>query len=65
MPNQASNEVLLFTKCSNLNTEKCLYTKKPETILSLFSSPENFAVSDQKVQELNDTCTVCGWYQKK
>ena len=63
MPNQDSNDALLFTKCINLNTEHCQYTKSPETILSLFSDPENFPVSDQKVRELNDICSQCDSYQ--
>ena len=63
MPNQAPNDTLLFTKCSNLNTDNCLYTKSPEMILSLFSDPENFAIDDQRVQELNYRCSQCDSYQ--
>ena len=51
MSNQAPNDVLLFTKCSNLNTDPCLYGKSPELILSLFSDPENFVIDNQGVQE--------------
>ena len=63
MPNQAPNDTLLFTKCINLNSEHCLYTKKPETILSLLSDPANFAIDDLKVRELNDICSQCDSYQ--
>jgi hypothetical protein len=59
MPNQK----LLFTKCTNLNTDQCLYSKSPEMILTLFSDPANFAIDDLKVQELNDTCSQCDSYQ--
>jgi hypothetical protein len=63
MPNQAPNDTLLFTKCSNLNADNCQYTKSPEMILSPFSDPANFAIDAQKVQELNDTCSQCDSYQ--
>jgi hypothetical protein len=63
MPNQAPNDVLLFTKCSNLNTDPCLYGKNPEMVLSLFSDPENFVIDNQRVQELNDRCSKCDSYQ--
>jgi hypothetical protein len=63
MPNQATNDNLLFTKCINLNTDQCLYSKSPEMILSLFSDPVNFAIDDQRVQELNDRCSHCDSYQ--
>jgi hypothetical protein len=59
MPNQASNDTLLFTKYTNLNTEQCLYAKKPDTILSLFSDPDKFSVSDQILSELNGMCGGC------
>jgi len=65
MPNHLSSEQLLFTDYIKLKTEHCLYSKSPETILSLFSDPENFAMDHQKVRELNDKCTGCEWYQKK
>jgi hypothetical protein len=58
MHNYVPSDTLLFTKCTNLNTEQCLYTKKPEVILSLISSPEN-AINDQKERELNATCSGC------
>ena len=64
MPNQTSNETLLFTECINLNTERCLYSKNPEAVLSLVRDPEKFAIKDQKVQELNELCSGCDWYQK-
>ncbi len=63
MHNYEPNDTLLFTKCTNLNTDNCQYTKSPETILSLFSDPENFAIDDQRVQELNSTCSQCDTYQ--
>ena len=63
MPNQAPYETLLFTKCNNLNTDQCKYTKEPETILSLFSDPANFEIDDMKVRELNDICSQCDFYQ--
>jgi len=47
MPNQK----LLFTKCTNLNTDQCLYSKSPEMILTLFSNPANFAINDLKGPE--------------
>ena len=62
MPN-ASGDKLLFTKCTNLNADQCLYSKNPEKILSLFSDPANFAIDDQKVWELNDTGSQCNLYQ--
>jgi hypothetical protein len=63
MSNHTTHNTLLFTKCINLNTDQCQYTKNPEEILSLFSDPANFAIDDQKVQELNDTCSNCDSYQ--
>jgi hypothetical protein len=63
MPSQAPNDVLLFTKCSNLNTDPCLYGKCPEMVLSLFSDPENFLIDNQRVQGLNDRCSKCDSYQ--
>ena len=42
MHNYVPNDTLLFTKCINLNTDQCLYSKSPEMLLSLFSDPENF-----------------------
>jgi hypothetical protein len=65
MTNQASNDTLLFTKCINLNTELCLYSKSPETILSLFSNPDNFTIGNQKIRELNDRCSGCNALQMK
>jgi len=56
---------LLFTKCTNLNTEHCQYTKSPEDLLSLFGDPENFPISDQKTKELNDQCSGCNWFREK
>ena len=63
MPNHVSNETLLFTKCINLNTDQCRYTKNPEKILSIFKDPANFAIDNQNVQELNDICSQCDSYQ--
>ena len=63
MPNYVPNDTLLFTKCINLNTEQCLYSKSPEMILSLFSDPENFAIDNQNIRELNDRCSQCDSYQ--
>ena len=63
MPDQAPTDTLLFTKCSNLNTDQCRYAKNPEKILSLFSDPANFAIDDQKVRELNDMCSQCDSYE--
>ena len=63
MSTQVPNDTLLFTKCINLNTDQCQYTKKPETILSMFSDPANFAIDDLKVRELNDICSQCDSYQ--
>ena len=65
MPDHETNDTLLFTKCINLNTDQCQYTKYPEKILSLFSDPANFAIDDQKVRELNDMCGSCKEVQKK
>jgi hypothetical protein len=64
MSSQESNETLRFTQCANLNTEHCLYSKHPETILSLFSDPVNFAIDDGKVQELNKLCDDCQRFKK-
>jgi len=61
--NQVPNDELLFTKCNNLNTDQCWYTKNPEKILSLFNDPVNFAVDNQMVQELNDACSQCDSYK--
>ncbi len=63
MPKQVSNDTLLFTKCTNLNTDQCFYSKSPEMILSLFSDPENFAIDNTKAQTLNVRCSRCDSYQ--
>ena len=65
MPNQTSNETLLFTECINLNADQCRYSINPETVLSLIRDPDKFPISDQKVLELNDLCSGCDWFQKK
>jgi len=59
MHNYVPNDKLLFTKCINLNTKQCLYSKTPEMILSLFSDPENFAIDNQNIRELNGLCDGC------
>ena len=64
MSSRESNETLRFTQCANLNTDHCLYRKSPETILSLFSDPVNFAIDEGKVQELNMLCDDCEQFKK-
>lgn len=64
MSSQESNETLRFTRCANLNTDHCLYSKRPEMILSLFSDPVNFAIDAGKVQELNRLCDDCERFKK-
>jgi len=63
MPKQASNATLLFTKCTNLNTDQCFYSKNPEMILSLFSDSENFTIDKTRAQALNERCSRCDSYQ--
>jgi hypothetical protein len=65
MHNYVPNDTLLFTKCINLNKKQCLYSKSPEMSLSLFSDPENFAIDNQKIRELNDQCLGCDVLQRK
>ena len=65
MNDQAPNDKLLFTKCTNLNTDQCPYNKKPEIVLSSFKDPKNFPISDQQVWELNNTCSGCEGFQMK
>ena len=59
------DQLILFAECKNLNSDLCPYTKKPEKILSLLSDPENFMDHSDKIQELNNQCFDCAWYQKK
>jgi hypothetical protein len=59
------DQLILFMECVNLNSENCTYTKKPEEILSLFSNPETFMDNSDKIQELNNQCFDCDWFQKK
>lgn len=59
------DQLLLFTECVNLNSENCEYAKKPEEILSLFSDPDNFLSNSDKIQELNNQCFECAWFEKK
>ncbi len=59
------DQLILFTECINLNSEHCPYAKKPEQILCLLSDPEEFQSNESKIQELNNQCFGCAWYQKK
>ena len=59
MPDNAPNDTLLFTKCVNLNIDQCRFTQYPEKILSIFRDPANYAIDDQILRELNDTCSQC------
>ena len=59
------DQLILFTECVNLNSKHCPFTEKPEQILSLFSNPETFMGDSDKIQELNNRCFDCDWFQKK
>ncbi len=60
-----NDQLILFTECKNLNSEHCLYAKRPEQILSLLNESEKFPLQESKIQELNNQCFDCAWYQKK
>ena len=60
-----NDQVILFSECQNLNSEGCEFTQNPHKILSLFSDPENFFADSDKIQELNNHCFECAWFQRK
>lgn len=59
------DQLILFTECANLNSDYCLYTKKPEQILSILNDPQKCLPNESKIQELNNQCFDCAWYLKK
>ena len=60
MPNHAFSETLLFTRCSNWNTEACPHLTASNMQLSIMNQLTNWLLLDDKTMaELNVLCDVC------
>jgi len=64
MPN-ASNDTLLFTKCSNLNTDTCPHMTSSHMQLSIINQPNFWLLDDKTVEDLNSLCDDLEQFMKK
>ncbi len=59
MTNQALNESLSFTRCSNWNTEVCPHMKDPHMQLTVINHPNGVMLYDQPVDIMAEKYSAC------
>lgn len=65
MTTQAFSEILLFTRCTNWNSDKCPHLMMPSMQLTIINSRSYWLLDDKTVEELNRLCGECRSFIRK